>query len=293
MSLSSHFVPIENIQNRILRIRNTQVMLDSHLAEMYDVTTGRLNEQVKRNIERFPNDFMFQLTIDEWQNLVSQNAIPNWGGRRTPPFVFTEQGISSLSSVLKSDVAVKVHIMIMRAFVQMRNFLVINSGILERINNLEIKQIENDNKIEKVLKALEPKVNESYQGIFFEGQIFDAYVFVSDLIRKANESIILIDNYIDESVLLLLSKRIENVKVTIYTSILSKEAHLDIKKYCSQYPNISIKQFSQSHDRFIIIDKKTVYHIGASLKDLGKKWFAFSIINFDIEDILNRLKPYK
>lgn len=279
----------ENIKNKIIIVRNIQVILDCDIAELYGVSTGRLNEQVKRNLDRFPDDFMFQLTEKEFQNLISQNAISSWGGRRSLPFVFTEQGISSLSGVLKSKVATDVNIMIMRAFVQMRSFIEMNSDLYQRVQNLEINQLETNHKIENILNTFSFKQPINQQGIFFDGQIFDAYIFVSELIRTANQSIILIDNYIDESVLIMFTKRKPNVNVFIYTSTISKDIQLDIKKLNAQYPNITLKQYKKSHDRFMIIDHKKIFHIGASLKDLGKKWFAFSILNIDIHDILTRL----
>lgn len=240
-------------------------------------------------MDRFPDDFMFQLTEKEFQNLISQNAISSWGGRRSLPFVFTEQGISSLSGVLKSKVATDVNIMIMRAFVQMRSFIEMNSDLYQRVQNLEINQQETNHKIENILNTFSFKQPKNQQGIFFDGQIFDAYIFVSELIRTANQSIILIDNYIDESVLIMFTKRKPNVDVFIYTSTISKDIQLDIKKLNAQYPNITLKQYKKSHDRFIIIDHKKIFHIGASLKDLGKKWFAFSILNIEVNDILKRL----
>lgn len=279
----------ENIQNKIIIVRNIQVILDCDIAELYGVSTGRLNEQVKRNLERFPEDFMFQLTESEYQILISQNAISRWGGRRTLPFVFTEQGISSLSTVLKSSIATNVHILIMRAFVQLRRFIEINSDLYLRVQNLEINQLETNHKIENILHTIITKKPISHQGIFFDGQIFDAYLFVSELIRNANKSIVLIDNYIDESVLIMFAKRKPNVDVLIYTSQITKEIQLDTQKFNAQYPNIKIKQYRKSHDRFMIIDHKKVYHIGASLKDLGTKWFAFSLINIDVHDILKKL----
>ena len=279
----------ENIKKKIIIVRNIQVILDCDIAELYGVSTGRLNEQVKRNLDRFPNDFMFQLTENEFQNLISQNAISSWGGRRTLPFVFTEQGISSLSGVLKSSIATDVHIMIMRAFVQMRRFIEMNGDLYQRVQNLEMNQLETNHKIENILNTFNFKQPINQQGIFFDGQMFDAYFFVSELIRTANQSIILIDNFIDENVLIMFTKKKTNVNVLIYTSKISKDMQLDIKKLNAQYPNITLKQYKRSHDRFMIIDHKKIYHIGASLKDLGKKWFAFSILNIDIHDILKRL----
>lgn len=279
----------ENIKNRIILVRNIQVILDCDIADLYGVSTGRLNEQVKRNLDRFPQDFMFQLTEKEFQNLISQNAISSWGGRRTLPFVFTEQGISSLSGVLKSSIATDVHVMIMRAFVQMRKFIELNSDLYQRVQNLEMNQLETNHKIENILNTFNSKKLINQQGIFFDGQIFDAYIFVSELIRSANHSIIIIDNYIDETVLILLSKRNLNVKATIYTRKISPQLLLDLEKYNKQYPTIKIEQFSSSHDRFIIIDRTELYHIGASLKDLGKKWFAFSRMDSLAESLLKML----
>jgi len=288
MTESEQILPAKNIQDRIFNIRGLQVILDTDLAEMYQVPTSRINEQVKRNLDRFPEDFMFQLTAPEWQNLKSQNAISSWGGRRTRPYAFTEQGVSSLSGVLKSEVATRVYISIMRAFVEMRKFIINNAAIFQRIENVEQKQLQSDLKIDQILNALEDKTLNPKQGVFFDGQIFDAYSFVSDLIKSAKHRIVLIDNYVDESVLTLLSKRKKNVTATIFTSHITKQLQLDLQKHNQQYPPIELKEFSKSHDRFLIIDE-VVYHFGASLKDLGKKWFAFSKMEMSSEEILNKL----
>jgi len=225
---------------------------------------------------------MFRLTEKEWNILKSQNATSSWGGRRKLPNVFTEQGISSLSSVLNSKTAIQVNIAIMRAFVGMRKFLMANANLFQRFDKIELKQLETDNKVEKIINALENKSLQPKQGIFFDGNIFDAYKFVSDLIKSAKKSIILIDNYVDDSVLTLFGKN-QKIKVKIYTKILTKQLKLDLAKYNSQYNPIEIKKFVQAHDRFLIIDNREIYHFGASLKDLGKKWFAFS--KFDMEAI--------
>ncbi|MCK5593733.1 MAG: ORF6N domain-containing protein [Candidatus Aenigmarchaeota archaeon] len=309
--MSDTLAPVnqDNLKDKIYTIRGIQVMLDEDLSELYIVKTKRLNEQVKRNIERFPERFMFQLTIFEYnslrfqngtieseQNLKSQNATSNliWGGRRTLPYVFTEQGISMLSGVLKSDIAIKVSIQIMDAFVSMRKFISKNAELFRRLDTVERKQLESqimtDKNFEKVFKAIENKELVKKQGIFFDGQIFDAYVFISDLIRRANKSIILIDNYIDDSVLTLFSKRRDDVAVVIYTKNITEQLRLDLAKYNSQYPNIVIKEFKRSHDRFMILDDKDVYHIGASLKDLGKRWFAFSKFDKDAFKLMERLE---
>lgn len=279
----------EQITNRIYTIRGKQVMLDSDLAKLYEVSTSRLNEQVKRNIERFPEDFMFKLTDKEWEILKSQNATSSWGGRRKLPNVFTEQGISTLSGVLHSKTAIQVNIAIMRAFVGMRKFLMANANLFQRLDRLEYKQLETDHKVEKIINALENETIKPKQGIFYDGQIFDAYKFVTTLIKGANKSIVLIDNYIDETVLTLFSKN-QKVEITIYTKNINKQLKLDLEKYNAQYKPIKIKTFRKAHDRFLIIDDKDIYHIGASLKDLGKKWFAFSKFDKDAIELLSKLK---
>jgi hypothetical protein len=285
----------ESIQNRIFTIRGVQVMLDRDLAEMYNVTTSRLNEQVKRNQDRFPSDFMFQLTQVEWENLMSQNAISRQhGGTRKLPFVFSEQGVASLSGVLKSEIAAKVHVAIMRAFVSYRkithNFLHAHS----RLNFLEEKQLETDHKFEQVFKALESRSSIPNQGIFFEGQVFDAYELASQIIKSARRSILLIDNYVDESTLTHLAKKSGNVEVLVLTRKVIDQLVLDIKKANEQYGGFSVKQFAFSHDRFLIIDDTEVYHLGASLKDLGKKWFAFSKMDkHSVESILTKIREIK
>lgn len=289
MTSENSILTSKNIQNRIFTIRGVQVILDSDLAEMYQVPTGRINEQVKRNLERFPDDFMFQLSEAEWENLKSQNAIASWGGRRTRPFVFTEQGVSSLSGILKSDVAVRVYITIIRAFVEMRKFMILNASVFQRIENVEQKQLQTDLKIDHILNALEDKSSGHKQGIYFNGQIFDAWVLVSELIKSAAKSLILIDNYVDESVLNLFLKRKENVTATIYTANLTASLKTDLEKHNKQYSPIDIKVYKNAHDRFLIIDEKQVYHIGASLKDLGKKLFGFSKMEMDADVIIKIL----
>jgi len=277
MTPDKQILPAKNIQDRIFSIRGVQVILDSDLAEMYQVETRILNQAVKRNSERFPADFMFQLTKYEFNSLlISQFVISSsdHGGRRKLPFVFTEQGVSMLSSVLKSDVAISVSLSIMRAFVEMRKFMINNAAIFQRIENVEQKQLKSDLKIDQILNALEDKTLNPKQGIFFDGQIFDAYSFVADLIKAAKQRIVLIDNYVDESVLTVFSKRKKNVSATVFSSHVTKQLQLDLQKHNQQYAPIELIEFSKSHNRFLIIDA-VVYHFGASLKDLGKKWFAF------------------
>ena len=229
------------------------------------------------------------MTEKEWDNLKSQNATSSWGGRRKLPNVFTEQGISTLSGVLNSKTAIRVNIAIMRAFVGMRKFLIANANIFQRIERIELKQLETDNRIGQIINALEDKSLRPKQGIFYDGQIFDAYKFVAKVIKSATKSIILFDNYIDETVLTLFSKN-KRVDVTIYTKNLTKQLKLDLLKYNTQYRAIEIKKFNNAHDRFLIIDKKEIYHLGASLKDLGKKWFAFSKFDVEVIDLLGRIK---
>ena len=272
-----------NIQPMIKLIRGQQVMLDNDLATLYGVETRRLNEQVKRNINRFPDDFMFQLTKEELDNLISHFATSSWGGTRKLPYAFTEQGIAMLSSVLKSQTAVEVNIRIMRAFIAMRRFIATNAQLFQRLETIEYHQLEmkqhqevTDRRIDEVFKRLDAGIP-PMQGIFYDGQVFDAYRFVSDLIRKAKQSIVLIDNYVDDTVLALLDKRVKGVSATIYTHHVSNQFQLDVDRHNVQYPHIEIKQFNKAHDRFLLIDDE-VYHIGASIKDLGKKWFGFTFM---------------
>lgn len=292
------------IEQQIFTVRQVQVMLDADLAELYQTTTSRLNEQVKRNIGRFPSDFMFQLNAEEWQQITSvkgpmtnaslrsQNAmLKNDRGkhRKYLPYVFTEQGVASLSGVLKSEMAIQVHVEIMRAFVSMRKLLVENVSVLKRIESIEFRLLQNDQKFNQVFKALEAGQPQPEKGIFFDGQVFDAYVFVCELIKKANHELVLIDNYIHETVLALLTKRSIGVKVIIYTMRISKGLELDLMKHNAQYPEIEIKTFAYSHDRFLILDQRELYHFGASLKDLGKKWFAFSRMDSQLRFVLEQL----
>ena len=289
MEKSLNLVGADAIKSRIHTIRTVQVMIDEDLAELYKVSTKRLNEQVKRNSERFPSDFMFQLTDSEFQYLRSQFATASWGGRRNLPYAFTEQGVAMLSGVLKSDVAVRMSIQIIGAFVSMRRFISSNAQIFQRLDVVENKQVEYDKRLDEVFDAIQSRDLKPEKGIFFDGQVFDAYSFVSDIVRSANNSIVLIDNYVDDSVLTLLSKRKKNVQATIFAKEITKQLLLDIEKCNSQYQHIEVREFQQSHDRFLVVDDTEVYHIGASLKDLGKKWFAFSKFDKDALKILEKL----
>lgn len=273
-----------SIIDKIYTIRNTKVMLDSDLAILYKVPTKQMNRAIRRNIDRFPSNFMFQLTEKEFDSLRCQIGTSNTqqGGRRYLPLVFTQEGVAMLSGVLKSTIAIEISIKIMEAFVAMRKFVYENSNLFNQLEYVNNKILEHDKNFKTIFKALKNDSLQEKQGIFFDGQIFDAHKFISDLIKDTHESIILIDNFIDDSVLTLFSERKNNVKVTIYTKEISKKLKLDLEKFNSQYAPIEVKKFNKSHDRFLILDDK-LYHFGASLKDLGKKWFAFS--RFDIKTI--------
>lgn len=290
----------QSIESKILTIRNQQVMLDRDLAELYGVETKRLNEQVKRNIERFPEKFMFQLTKDEVleldslrsqiatssSDLKSQIATSSWGGARKLPYAFTEQGCAMLSSVLKSETAVKVSIQIMDAFVAMRHFLQNNAEIFAELKSIrrhqaetDVHQIESDKRIDELFDRMDKYKIDDTQGIFFQGQIFDAYAKFESFLQAAKKDIVLIDNYVDLSILQRLAKKQKGVSVTIYTDPKTKLTAQDVQKFNSQYPALTLNHTTKMHDRFLIIDGKTLYHVGASLKDLGKKCFAFEILD--------------
>ena len=304
--LGNQQLPVENKVESLIRvIRGQQVMLDRDLAELYGVETRRLNEQVKRNIERFPEDFMFQLTKEEFENWKSQFATSNSivMGARKRPYAFTEQGVAMLSGVLKSPTAVEANIRIMRAFVSMRHFMVNNVAFFQRLETIEFNQLESnkvqakilahqevqDHRIDEIFRRLDEGMYKPKQGIFFDNQIYDAYSFVSELVKSAKQRIILIDNYVDESVLTLLDKREDTVSAIIYTQQISRQLRLDVDRHNSQYPPIEISVFRRSHDRFLCIDD-TVYHVGASIKDLGKKWFAFSKMeDFKPEELVAKI----
>lgn len=280
------------IENQIFTLRGVQVMFDKNLADFYQVKPIRLREQVKRNQERFPEDFMFQLTDLEVDAMVSQNAIPSkqqLGG--SLPYVFTELGVAALSGVLKSERAVQVSLQIIRAFVVMRKLLINNAGLLQRIENVENKLTLNDANFERIFTALESNNITPKQDIFFNGQIYEAYSFVIKLIEKAQKSIMLIDNYVDNSVLDMLAKKQKNVAVTIVTQASTSLKPIDISKFNQQYPTILLNHTKEFHDRFLVIDNQELYHIGASLKDLGKKCFAFSLIEDKqlLSNLLNKL----
>ena len=283
-----NLIPESEIENMIFSIRGIQVMVDRDLARLYGVTTSRLNEQVKRNIARFPQSFRFQLTESERDEVVA-NCDNLRALKFSPslPYVFTEQGIAQLSSVLHSPVAIEMSVRIMNAFVAMRRFLVANAAVFQRLVSLEHRQLETDKRVDEVFRRLDSGIKAT-QGIFFDGQVFDAYTFVNDLIRSAKKRIILFDNYVDDSVLAMLEKRANGVNAQIYTRTLTPQLTLDLQRHNAQYSPIAINEFQNAHDRFLCIDD-TVYHIGASLKDLGKKWFALGRMEIDAETLLKKM----
>ena len=269
------------IENLIFVIRGKQVMLDSDLARLYSVKTKRLNESVKRNLERFPDDFCFKLTKEDIENLRSQIAtskplIPE--NRRYLPYVFTEQGIAMLSAVLKSPAAVEISISIMNAFVNMRKYFSSVSFLSEKLGSLEAKQIqyqrESERKFDEIFSFISAKA-ESQQKIFYEGEIFDAFSFLVSLVEQAEKSIVLIDNYVDVSgTLNILSKKKSGVQAIVFTSKNTKISKEDVKEFEFQYPHLRVHCCSGFHDRFLIFDDEKVFHVGASLKDAGRKCFA-------------------
>jgi hypothetical protein len=297
---------------KIHTFRDAQVMLDKDLAILYGIQTKRLIEQVKRNLDRFPESFMFQLSVDEisrsqiatLKNRVNSGVpepIPNSRSQiatlnprqgkniKYRPYAFTEQGVAMLSSILRTSTAVQTSIFIMESFVSMRKMLTSNNDFSNEIGLLKTKILDHDSKINTLLKRMDDQ-SFPQSGIFFNDQIFDAYVFSSELISKAKKSIILIDNYVDENTLLQLSKRNKKVSCTIYTEKINEQLKLDLEKHNAQYPSIEIRILKNAHDRFLILDEKELYHLGASLKDLGKRWFAFSKMNGLVSQILSHLQ---
>ncbi len=275
---------VNYIKKQIYTIRGKQVILDSDVAKLYHYETRRINETVKRNIDRFPSKFCFRLTLDEFNNLMSQFATSSlkeknkYGGRRKLPLVFTEQGIAMLAPLLKNKIAIQVSINIMDAFIEMKNFLRENGQILERLTKVEYKLLEHDEEFQELYNQIQTN-KELTQKIFFNGQIYDAYSLIIDLIQKANKKIVIIDNYVDKTILDMLTKKRGKVEVVIITSTNNKKIqNIDIKKFNIQYPTIKFARKDLFHDRFIIIDNQELYHCGASIKDLGKKCFGINKI---------------
>ncbi len=284
---------IEDIKNLIYTIRGKQVMLDSDVARLYHYETKNINKAVKRNLERFPKEFCFQLTENEFQTLRFQFGTSKQnedvrGGRRYLPYVFTEQGIAMLAGVLKSDIAIQVSISIIKSFIEMRKFISSNGPIFERLTKVEYKLLEHDKKFNEVFNQLQLEENIK-QKIFFEGQIYDAYSLIIDIIKKANKKILIIDNYIDDSVLKMLAKKNNNVEVVILTSDRSNIQQIDVQKFNKEYPKLKVAKTNKFHDRFIVIDNGEMYHLGASIKDLGKKCFGINKIE-DVEIIEKIIK---
>ena len=294
--MGNELVNIDNVKSLIYTVRGKQIMLDSDVANLYNYKTKVLNLTVRRNKERFPEEFCFQLTEDELETLRFQfetskeNHISNnnlRGGRRYLPYVFTEQGIAMLAGILKSDIAVQVSINIIKIFVEMRKFLLSNVLMLDRLTNIEYKLLEHDKKIDIVFNALQKEENFK-QKIFFEGQIYDSYGLIIDIIKKAKTKIVIIDNYADDSVLKMLTKKSKNVEVVILTSEKSNISKLDVQKFNKEYPILKVAKSNKFHDRFIILDNQELYHCGASIKDLGKKCFAIS--KMENNELINILR---
>ena len=275
------------IASKIVIIHDVQVMIDRDLAELYGVETKALNQAVKRNAERFPDYFCFQLDKEESLELVTNcdrfNILKH---SSSSPYAFTEQGVAMLSAVLRSEKAVQVSIEIMNAFVQMRHYLHNSVGLIGRLNAFEnkietrlvdheLKFKKIDENFSKIFNALDATPQRAKEGVFFKGQIFDAYAFFQDIIKTAKKEIILIDGYVDLSVLERLSVKQKNVLVKIYTHPKAELQQIDVDQFNQQYPAATMDYTKKMHDRFLIIDNKDIYHIGASLKDLGKLCFAF------------------
>ena len=280
-------IPNKDIKNLIYTVRGRQIMLDSDVAMLYHYETKNINKAVKRNINRFPEDFCFQLTKSEMDQMWFQNGTTLKGeankyrSEKYLPYAFTEQGIAMLSGILKNDIAVGVSINIMRAFIEMRKFINTNKNLFEKVINIENKMekkfIEQDKKFNLIFNQLQQEENIK-QIIFFDGQIYDAYSVVIDIIKKANKKILIIDNYIDDSVLKMLRKKKRETEVVILTSNKSSIDTLDIQKFNQEYPLLKLSRTNEFHDRFIIIDNQEMYHLGACLKDLGKKCFGINKI---------------
>ena len=295
-SLVSAVMNESDLRSLVYVIRGQQVMLDSDLAALYQVETKVFNQAVSRNIERFPENFRFQLTAEEYVALRSQLVTSNGrGGRRYLPYAFTEQGIAMLSGVLRSDVAVQMSIRIMNTFVEMRRFIANNALLFERISNIELKQLEyqksTDERFDKVFRYIDDHA-ESQQKIFFDGQIYDAFSLLVSLIQKAEREIVLIDGYVDVNTLNLLAKKQPNVRVKCYTYASARLTNQDVAQFNAQYQTLEVTRTLVFHDRFLILDGTTAYHIGASLKDAGKKCFGITLLEELqlIADLLNRLK---
>lgn len=305
----------DDIRHRIYTIRGVQVMLDKDLAILYQVQTGHLNEAVKRNKERFPEDFMFQLTKEEWGFLKSQFATAKdldilksqfaiaksgRGGSRTLPFVFTEEGVGQLAGVLRSEVAALASVRIQRVFVAMRKFIAQNAGVFQRLEQIEKHLILTDTKvddtnvrIDQVLDQMESGQLKHKLGVFFENQMFDAYVVVEEIVKHCKKRLVLIDDYVDGDVLERFRVREAGATVDVYVQNIHKTRTMEtaFETYHRQYPSehVELHIFNKSHDRWLIVDDE-VYHFGASIKDLGKKWFQVNrITEYTADELIARL----
>ena len=289
-----------NLKSFIHVVRGQQVMLDSDLASLYEVETGASNRAAKRNENRFPEDFRFQLTHEETENLKCQFGTSSLlndeghGGRRKLPYAYTEQGIAMLSGVLRSDAAVQASINIMRAFVEMRRFIASNALLFERMNSLELKQLafqkSTDERFGQVFRLLEGEI-EPTQKVFFDGQIFDAFSFIAELVQKAQFEIILVDSYVDVNTLNILAKKQPDTTVVVYTLDNARLSDGDIALFNAQYPELIARRTKAFHDRFLILDRSMAYHLGASVKDAGKRSFAINKLEDEtlVESLLQRL----
>lgn len=273
------------IRNLIYTARGTQVMLDSDLAMLYQVETGALNRAAKRNEDRFPEDFRFQLARCEYDDLMCQIGTSSFtgehGGRRKLPFVYTEQGVAMLVGVLRSDVAVRASVQIMRTFVEMRHFFANNAAMFEQIRAVELRQLEyqrtTDERFERVFDYMETHAAPR-QKVFFDGQVYDAFELLILLVQKAEREIALIDGYVDAGTLNILAKKAEGVSVTVWTHPRTRLTRRDVNAFNAQYPKLVVKHTAAFHDRFLILDGEEGYFVGASIKDAGKKSFAISRI---------------
>lgn len=278
------------IEKLIYNIRGQQVMLDSDIAYLFEVETRRLNEQMKRNISRFPDDFCFQLNSIEFKFLRSQNATFNYStnGRKYIPYVYTEHGIMALAGVLKSEVAAKMSVEIVRTFIKMRKFIMENGDVLLALAKLQNRQLEFENNTNKKFEEVFNKISKldlPKTALFFDGEWFDAYEFISSLIMRANESIVLIDRYCDSKALTFLKHKSNNVKVLIYKGRQSKLTSNELKLFEAQYGQIETKDCDDVHDRYLIIDSSECYSLGTSLNHAGKRLFTVSKI--DDQDIID------
>ncbi|MDD2652255.1 MAG: ORF6N domain-containing protein [Sulfurimonas sp.] len=279
----------QNLKDKIYTVRGLQVMLDRDLAELYDVETKRINEAVKNNQDKFLDDFYFELNDDEFDILRSKVSTANFAKTRINPKAFTEQGVYMLATILKSKTASQVTVSLIRVFSGMRRLISQNFIPYERLERIERRLFLHDENFDRLFEALKDKTQKPDEGIFFDGQVYDAYIFVNSLLKSAKSEVVLVDNYLDDTVFTLFSKY-PNLKIKIYTQIISKQLRLDYQKYQAQYKNVELKEFKNAHDRFLIIDQREMYHIGASLKDLGKKWFAFSKFEIGTLEILKKLE---